>query len=38
MTEAQEEFVRRLKACREEIVDASEETYGIEVRVPAGSR
>ena len=36
MTDAQKEFVRRLKACREEIVDASEELDGIEGHGPGG--
>lgn len=36
MTEAQEGFVRRLKACRDEIIDASEEFDGIEGHGPGG--
>jgi hypothetical protein len=36
MTEAQEEFVRRLTVCREEIVNASGELDAIEGHGPGG--
>jgi hypothetical protein len=36
MTEAQDEFVQRLTACREEIVDASGELDAMEGHGPGG--
>lgn len=36
MTEAQEKFVRRLTACREGVIDASEQLDAIEVHGPGG--
>jgi hypothetical protein len=38
MTEAQEEFIRRMAACREEIIDASGELDAVEGHGPGGEQ